>query len=105
MTLDNLYLEIRNKRFEGKKTWQSIAEDYGINRAMVRLIALGYQPGKKIRNVLGLAPSATIVVIGEGAVPDGSQAIKALQCGCRQWFIPNHPRRTHCFICRPVRHR
>ena len=103
MTLDNLYLQIRNKRFEGKRTWQSIAEDYGVNRAMVRLIALGYQPGKKVREELGLAPSATIIVMGSGAIPDGSQAIRALQCECGQWFISNHPLRTHCFLCRPFR--
>ncbi|MBE3144443.1 MAG: hypothetical protein IMZ61_11050, partial [Planctomycetes bacterium] len=53
MTLDNLYLEIQDKRSEGKRSWQSIADDYGINRAMTRLIALGYQPGKKIRSALG----------------------------------------------------
>lgn len=103
LTLDALCLEIKNKRFEEKRTWQSIAEGYGINRAMTRLIALGYQPGRKIRLALGLAPSASIVVMGEGMVPDGAQAIQALQCSCGQWFIPNNPARTHCFICRPAK--
>jgi hypothetical protein len=103
MTLDVLRLEIKNKRFVGQMTWQNIAEGYGINRAMARLIALGYEPGKKVRNALNLSPSATVIVFGEGDVPDGSQTIRAIQCACGQWFIPNHPARTHCFLCRPAR--
>jgi hypothetical protein len=103
MTLDVLRLEIKNKRFTSQMTWQEIAKDYGINRAMARLIALGYQPGKKMRNVLKLSPSATVVVFGEGQVPDGSQTIRALRCACGQWFIPNHPARKHCFLCHPSR--
>jgi hypothetical protein len=101
MTLDTLRQEIKNKRYADQMTWQDIAKDYGVNRAMARLIALGYQPGKKIRNVLKLSPSATVVVFGDGEVPDGSQTIRAFQCACGQWFIPNHPARTHCFLCRP----
>jgi hypothetical protein len=101
MTLDVLRLEIKNKRFVGQMTWQKIAEGYGINRAMARLIALGYEPGKKVRNTLNLTPSATVIVFGEGDVPDGSQTIRAAQCDCGQWFISNHPRRKHCFLCRP----
>ena len=55
ITLEQLCLEIQNK-YLGGYTWQNIAEDYGINRAMARLIALGYQPKNKIRTILGLPP-------------------------------------------------
>jgi hypothetical protein len=51
--------------------------------------------------VLGLPNVAAIVVIGEGEIPDGTQAILARRCPCGQWFIPNHPMRTYCFICHP----
>jgi hypothetical protein len=99
MTLDSLCTEIKNKRSAGKMTWQAIADDYGINRAMARLLARGYQPGKKMRGVLGLAPSVTVIIIGDGLVPAGSQTIRAVQCSCGQWFIPNTPNRTFCFVC------
>ena len=55
MILDSLCLEIQNKYLAGE-TWQSIADDYSINSAMTRLIALGYQPGKKISAALHLPP-------------------------------------------------
>jgi hypothetical protein len=82
-------------------SWEAIGKEYGVNRAMARLLGNGYRPGKKIRKRLNLPMPASVIIIGEGEIPDGSQAIKALQCKCGQWFIPNHPLRTHCFICRP----
>lgn len=101
-TLDILRGEIKQSRNQGK-TWQAIGDDYGVNRAMARLIGLGYQPGKKVRKALGLPPSSVVIVIGDGDVPDGSQTIRAMQCTCGQWFVANHPRRSHCFICRPAK--
>lgn len=101
-TLDVLRLEIQQGRSAGK-TWQTIGDEYGINRAMARLLGLGYEPGKKVRAELGLPPSSVVVVIGGGIVPNGAQTIRALQCACGQWYIPNHPLRSHCFICRPAR--
>jgi len=89
-------------------TLRKIAQGYGalITYGDVARILQGTFPKRKAKRIaLGLAPSAKIVVIGKGAVPDGSQAIKAFQCKCGQWFIPNCPARTHCFLCRPVRHR
>lgn len=101
MTLDTLYLEIKNKRSVGKKSWQNIADDYGINKAMARLIGMGYRPGKKVSAALRLPASASVYVVGEGAVPDGAQTIRAIQCTCGRWFISNHPRRKRCFLCHP----
>lgn len=103
ITFDALCLEIQNKRSVQKMSWQKIGDAYGINKAMARLIALGYEPKRKVRRILDLAPSATVVVFGDGMVPDGTQTIRASQCSCGQWFIPNHPARTHCFLCRPAR--
>lgn len=73
-----------------------------MNPAMARLIAQGYLPGKKVRGLLGLPPESSVVVMA-GDVPAGSQALAAMQCGCGQWFIPNHPRRKRCFVCSPYK--
>ena len=53
MTLEQLCQEIQNKYLKGY-SWREIAKGYDINSAMARLIALGYQPGEKIRARLGL---------------------------------------------------
>jgi hypothetical protein len=86
-------------------SYEAIGDHYSINRAMARLLGNGYIPGKKIRAVLGLPNISTIIVIGEGEIPDGTQAITARRCGCGQWYIPNAGNRTHCFLCRPYAHR
>lgn len=40
-----------------RKSWEKVAEPYpGLHRSMARMIANGYQPGKKIRAVLRLNP-------------------------------------------------
>lgn len=77
-------------------------EAFGVNKAMARLLANGYNPGKKIRQILNLPDVAEVVVVF-GVVPNGTQAIKADQCPCGQWFISNHPRRKKCFKCSPYR--
>jgi hypothetical protein len=41
------------------------------------------------------------VAITSGAILMTSSSI----CPCSRSFIPNHPARTHCYICRPVRKR
>lgn len=50
-------------------------------------------------------PAQSNVVVVEGVVPAGSQAISAQQCPCGQYFISNHPRRKRCFVCSPYRRR
>lgn len=76
------------------------------NPRLAQMIANGYEPrNSRTRTRLGLAPHFAVVLVGEGAIPDGSQAIRALQCQCGQWFISNHPRRKHCFLCHPFRQR
>jgi hypothetical protein len=69
-----------------------------------RIATKGYDPKRQeTRQRLGLSAFSAIVVIGDGDVPEGSQAVQAIQCDCGNWFITNHPRRKHCFICRPFR--
>jgi hypothetical protein len=87
-------------------TTRKIAEIYGapITCADISRIYHGKFPkGKEKRIALGLPPTSNIAIIGGGDVPNGSQAIRALRCECGQYFIQNHPRRSHCFICRPAR--
>jgi hypothetical protein len=37
-------------------SWRKVASEYGLHPSMARMIANGYDPGKKIRRVLGLPP-------------------------------------------------
>jgi hypothetical protein len=99
--LEQLSCEIREIH-ETTQSWQKAAEPYGINKAMARLLAMGYNPGKKIRHKLNLPEMAQVVAM-EGEIPDGAQVIKASLCECGQYFISNHPRRKRCFICSPFR--
>lgn len=99
--LEQLCTEIRNKHAE-THSWQKTADAFGINKAMARLLAQGYKPGKKIRDRLGL-PEVSQVVVIFGSVPEGTQAIAANLCECGQWYIANHPRRKRCFVCSPYR--
>ncbi len=71
-------------------SWAKIGKDYNIHAPTVRLIADGYEPGNKVREKLGLSPMLLV---------------KALECSCGEYFIANHPRRVHCFTCRPFRTR
>lgn len=90
-------------------SWRSIAktvpEYAGISAPSLRRIAIGFDPGAKVRRLLGLPVTATVYVIGGGEIPPGAQVISAAQCPCGQFFISNHPRRTRCFICSPFRKR
>lgn len=95
-------LQERHKRLN---SWRLAADPYPINKAMARMIANGYEPGNRVRRALKIAPIASVVVIGDGEVPEGAQVISALLCDCGQWFISNHPRRKRCFICSPYKHR
>jgi hypothetical protein len=56
-TLGQLSCELRETH-EINKSWEITSEPYGINKAMARLIANGYQPGNKIRARLGLCTLA-----------------------------------------------
>jgi hypothetical protein len=102
--LTELQKNIKQQRSCGF-SYEAIGKRYGLNRAMARLLEKGYVPGKKIRSTLGLPNISTIVVIGEGEIPDGTQAITARRCECGQWYVPNSGNRTHCFICRPYARR
>lgn len=103
ITLEHLRVEI-NQKYAQNQSWQKTCESYGINKAMARMIALGYQPGKKIRKVLDLPEIAQVIALA-GSVPNGTQVIMASRCECGQYFVSNHPRRQKCFICSPYRKR
>ena len=105
-TLEQLCREMQNKHTE-VHSWQKVGDCYGINKATARLVANGYEPGKKVRRLLGLPEEARVnVVVIYGEVPPGAQVISAQLCiACRRAFIPNHPRRKRCFICSPFRRR
>jgi hypothetical protein len=103
ITLEQLSSDLR-QRHKIEQSWRKAAAPYGIFPSMARLIAMGYEPGRKIRERLGLQPAATVVVV-YGEVPDGAQVLQAQQCPCGQFFISNHPRRTKCFVCSPYRRR
>jgi hypothetical protein len=102
--LTELQKNIATMRSDGF-SWEDVGKHYNINRAMARLLGNGYVPGKKIRAGLGLPNISTIIVVGEGEIPDGTQAITAARCACGQWFIPNSGNRKHCFLCRPFTRR
>ena len=103
LTLEQLSHDMR-RQHEICKSWRKVAQSYGIFPDTARLIAGGYEPGKKIRKRLGLPPAASVVVV-YGEVPDGAQVLQAQRCQCGQFFISNHPRRMKCFICSPYRKR
>ncbi len=77
-------------RHANHESWAKIGKDYKIHAPTVRLIANGYEPGNKVRKNLGLSPMLLV---------------KAMECSCGEYFISNHPRRIHCFTCRPFRTR
>lgn len=103
-------LALRN-RSNGHKhmTWQAIADHFGppVTKPVVwRLVNdPDYEPkDQRIRFALGLSITAIVIPIS-GVIPEGTLCLNALQCGCGQWYIPNHPRRRRCFVCSPARHR
>ncbi len=66
-----------------------------------RIAKDGYIP-KKWYLYFGIPLPANVVAV-VGVIPDGSQALLALQCECGAWYISNHPRRRKCFVCSPYR--
>lgn len=108
LTIEQVRVDLQKSHSE-TQSWRKTAKPYGIFPSMARMIAEGYEPGKKIRDKLKLPPAATVIVMGDGIIPNGTQAISAQQCVSEkcghQWYLSNHPLRTHCFICRPFRRR
>jgi hypothetical protein len=52
---------------------------------------------------LSLPPEATVVVMGGGDVPPGTQVLGACYCSdCNAGYVSNHPRRKKCFTCSPI---
>ncbi|MDD5397415.1 MAG: hypothetical protein PHW24_05185 [Candidatus Moranbacteria bacterium] len=96
------------------ETWDEIAshlniltEDGRINPGLAkRMVMDDYVPARNSTRIrIGLKPNPIIKVMGDEIIHDGCQAIYERQCACGQYFIPNHPLRDHCFICRPFRTR
>ena len=85
-------------------SWRKTGAKWGLNPAMARLIAGGYNPGKTIRKRLGLPEMAQVVGI-DGEAPAGAQVPAASQCQCAEWFVSDNPRRNRCYICAPRRKR
>ena len=86
-------------------SWRKIAQENkyrGIPaRTLHRMATTNYVPDKW-RQKLGL-PGVSKVEMINGRIPVGSQSLGARQCVCGMWFISNHPRRKHCFMCSPYR--
>lgn len=101
ITLDHLCSDIQQE-YDSCRSWRAVGRKYSLNPSMARLIARGYHPGPKISRLLNLPPRVDVIVV-LGEVPPGAQTIAARLCSCGQWFIANHPRRSHCFICRPYK--
>jgi hypothetical protein len=51
--LDRIVVDMQNQRADGV-SWSRIGLDYGINKAMARLIAGGYKPGHKVAKILNV---------------------------------------------------
>jgi hypothetical protein len=81
---------------------QTVPEYIGLSIGSLDRIAHGIEPGSKVRRQLGLPPTMTVAVMG-GEITPGAQAIGESLCPCGQTYISNHPRRKHCFACRPFR--
>jgi len=90
------------------KSYGEMASERGVNKAILwRIIHQDYEPRRSaIRSALGLPPLITLqtgpgVAITSGAMLMVSSSI----CPCGRSFIPNHPSRRWCTICRPARRR
>jgi hypothetical protein len=99
---DNLQRFVWRLRLLNKSLRKIAEEDFKgqVNHATIQRILKGMFPADQItREKLGLQQIGSIVVVN-GIVPEGTQAIGANQCvNCDRWFIPNHPRRRKCFTC------
>ena len=103
MSLHTISTDMQKQHKNGI-SWVSIGKQYNIFPSMARMIAMGYNPGKKIRCRLGLPPMSTVIIV-TGTIPDGTQSLGALLCPCGRWFIPNTGKRKRCFVCTPFRRR
>lgn len=117
MVKDGMLYDIAQKGLKMRKkgvSWRKVAVELNILTEegnpdpglAKRIIMDGYIPSRNPTRIrLGLSPKASIVVMGDEIIHDGCQAIYERQCECGQYFIPNHPLRDHCFVCRPFRTR
>lgn len=99
-TVDALRQKIASEYAE-IQSWRKVAAPYGIHPNMARMIANGYQPGLKIRRLLGLPAITTVTIMLDEPIPDGAQVLTATRCECGRWYVSNCPARRKCFICRP----
>ncbi len=53
LKLEQIVLDMNNQRADGI-SWSKIGSEYGVNKAMARLIAGGYKPGHKIAKLLNI---------------------------------------------------
>ena len=98
--------QIMEERHAEGQSWQSIADDYGVSKAMAyRIVKDGLIPKKAhIRSSLGLSP--LVLVAATADIPEGIYLpvnIKILNCrSCQRPFIRLHPRQIYCDPkCRP----
>jgi len=61
MKLDELRTKIELHREMGGWTYQELADEMGISKAMVKLIENGHKPGPEICKKLNLEPSAKVL--------------------------------------------
>ena len=99
-TLEGLRTRIADS-YASVGSWRKVAAPYGIHPNMARMIANGYQPGLKIRRLLGLPAITTVTIMLDEPIPDGAQVLTATRCECGRWYVSNCPARRKCFICRP----
>jgi hypothetical protein len=105
MTLDTYATQLKKAHSE-LKSWRKVGDCIGLNPAMTRLIANGYEPGSEIREKLGLSPISTVVVITGNHLPPETQVADARTClKCGRPFVGNTATRKFCFICSPIRKR
>ena len=106
-TLREIQRRLIQMHNHSEMSWREIAEmpEYqGINHATISAIARGRDPKNlHIRQILGLPLPTAYITVVIGHVPEGSMSLGAWRCDCGQWFIPNHPARRRCFICRPYK--
>jgi len=86
-------------------SWREIAnlDAYrGIPAGTLCRIAKGWEPAKKYRARLGMAPTVEVIVIG-GELPPGVQIVPSFSvCKCGNQFFTTSGRKN-CYICRAWR--
>lgn len=86
-------------------SWREIANldlYRGIPAGTLCRIAKGWEPAKKYRAQLGLAPMVEVIVIG-GEIPQGLLIVPAWStCKCGNQFFTTSGRKN-CYICRAWR--